>query len=61
MESKVLKTIKKYNLIEENDKIVVTYFGTATKNGREVEYLEQKTYDIDFATEIRGSVDLPTE
>ena len=48
-------------MIEENDKIVVTYFGTATKNGREVEYLEQKTYDIDFVTEIFGSTDLPTK
>ena len=51
----------KVNVVEEDDKLVVTYFGTATQNGKEVEYLEQKTYDIDFATEIRGSVDLPTE
>ena len=51
----------KANVIEENDKIVVTYFGTATKNGREVEYLEQKTYDIDFVTEIFGSTNLSTK
>ena len=51
----------KVNVVEEDGKLIVTYFGTATQNGKEVEYLEQKTYDIDFATEIRGSVDLPTE
>ncbi len=51
----------KANVIEENDKIVITYFGTATQNGREVEYLEQKTYDIDFVTDIYGSTDLPTK
>ena len=51
----------KVNVVEEGDKLVVTYFGTATQNGKEVEYLEQKTYDIDFATEIRGSVDLPVK
>ena len=51
----------KVNVVEEDGKLVVTYFGTATQNGREVEYLEQRTYDIDFATEIRGSVDLPTK
>ena len=51
----------KVNVVEEDDKLVVTYFGTATQNGKEVEYLEQRTYDIDFATEIRGSVDLPVE
>lgn len=51
----------KVNVVEEGDKLVVTYFGTATQNGKEVEYLEQRTYDIDFTTEIRGSVDLPTE
>lgn len=51
----------KVNVVEEDGKLIVTYFGTATQNGKEVEYLEQRTYDIDFATEIRGSVDLPTE
>lgn len=51
----------KVNVVEEGDKLVVTYFGIATQNGKEVEYLEQRTYDIDFATEIRGSVDLPVE
>lgn len=51
----------KVNVVEEGNKLVVTYFGTATQNGKEVEYLEQRTYDIDFATEIRGSVDLPVE
>ena len=51
----------KVNVVEEDGKLVVTYFGTATQNGKEVEYLEQRTYDIDFATEIRGSVDLPTK
>lgn len=51
----------KANVIEENDKIIITYFGTATQNGREVEYLEQKTYDIDFVTDIYGSTDLPTK
>ena len=51
----------KVNVVEEDGKLIVTYFGTATQNGKEVEYLEQRTYDIDFVTEIRGSVDLPTE
>ena len=51
----------KVNIVEEDGKLIVTYFGTATQNGKEVEYLEQRTYDIDFATEIRGSVDLPTK
>jgi maltose-binding protein MalE len=51
----------KVNVVEEDGKLIVTYFGTATQNGKEVEYLEQRTYDIDFATEIRGSVDLPTK
>lgn len=51
----------KVNVVEEDGKLIVTYFGTATQNGKEVEYLEQRTYDIDFATEIRGSVDLPVK
>ena len=51
----------KVNIVEEDGKLIVTYFGTATQNGKEVEYLEQRTYDIDFTTEIRGSVDLPVE
>lgn len=51
----------KVNVVEDDDKLIVTYFGTATQNGKEVEYFEQKTYDIDFATAIYGSADLPVK
>lgn len=51
----------KVNVVEDDDKLIVTYFGTATQNGKEVEYFEQKTYNIDFATVIYGSADLPVK
>ena len=48
----------KVNVVEEDGQLIVTYFGTATKDGKEVEYLEQKSYDIDFVTDIYGSEEL---
>lgn len=51
----------KVNVVEDDDKLIVTYFGTATQNGKEVEYFVQKTYNIDFTTAIYGSADLPVK
>jgi hypothetical protein len=48
----------KVNVVEEDGQLIVTYFGTATKDGKDVVYIEQKSYDIDFVTDIYGSEEL---
>lgn len=49
----------KVNVVEKDGKTIVTHFGTATKDGKEVEYYNQRTFDFDFASEISRSEEIP--